>query len=327
VQTLGAYRLVARLATGGMAEIFLAQAGGRRVVLKCVLPVFAADKDLVAMLLEEARVAAQLSHPNVCRVMGAEHADGRYFVCMEHLEGVSLTAWTRGTSREGAFDLRLLAGLLQQACEGLHHAHERRLVHRDVSPSNLFVTTDGVCKVLDFGIAKAADAAMRTGPGVLKGKIAYMSPEQLAGHSLDGRADVFSLGVVAFEAATGRRLFARRGRRATVRAIARDPIPRAHDSRAEVPPAMSNAIARALSRDPEERHASARDFGADIALAALSIGGALSPREIAAQVRCDFGTVLAARRRRIEHAEREGVDVVDLSAPPHEWSRTEDLPP
>jgi serine/threonine protein kinase len=326
VQTLGAYRLVARLATGGMAEIFLAQAGGRRVVLKCVLPVFAADKDLVAMLLEEARVAAQLSHPNVCRVMGAEHADGRCFVCMEYLDGVSLAAWTRGASRDAALDLRLLAGLLQQACEGLDHAHERRLVHRDVSPSNLFVTTDGVCKVLDFGIAKAADAAMRTGPGVLKGKLAYMSPEQLAGRSLDARADVFSLGVVAFEAATGRRLFARRGRRATVRAIAQDPVPRAHDVRTEVPLAMSNAIARALARDPEQRQASARDFGADITLAAVSIGGALSPRDIAGHVSCDFGAMLAARRRRIEVAEQEGIDVVDLSTPPHEWSRTEDLP-
>ena len=213
---LGRYELVARLATGGMGEIFLARLSGeggfeRRVVVKRLLPELVPAGQYVQMFLDEARLAARLTHPNVCEVHELGVDQGQYFIVMPYLEGVPFSRVMRRQGDARAH-LRLVAGALAQACTGLHHAHELTddagvpigVVHRDVSPSNLFVTADGVVKVLDFGIAKARIATSVTEKGMLKGKLAYMSPEQLGDGPIDRRSDVFCLGIVLHEALTGR---------------------------------------------------------------------------------------------------------------------------
>jgi serine/threonine-protein kinase len=285
-RAFGKYTLLTRLATGGMAEIFLARLSGaagfqKHLVLKRILPQYAEDEHFVAMFLDEARIAAQISHPNVCQVYELGEVDGQYFLTMEYLDGVPLASLMRRASRTPrAADTRLIAGLMVQASAGLHHAHELRdangrplgLVHRDVTPQNLFVTVDGVLKVLDFGVAKAAGASARTRTGSVKGKYAYMSPEQLKGEALDRRADVFALGVVLFEALTGRRLFWRDTDFLIFKAINEDPIPLVRDYRVDCPLALAEIVARAIDRDRENRYPTVRAMGEAVAEVVQPLG-------------------------------------------------------
>ncbi|HWN68132.1 MAG TPA: serine/threonine-protein kinase, partial [Haliangium sp.] len=189
----GKYTLIARLATGGMGEIFLARLQGvagfeKIVVIKRVLPHLAGEDRFIAMLLDEARIAARLSHPNICQVQELGEVEGEYYIAMEYLEGVTMADLLRRLSKQGqVMDPRVVVAMVTQACEGLHAAHElvdrngqpTNLVHRDVSPSNVFITTAGMVKLLDFGIAKTPDRLSRTRTGAVKGKWAYMSPEQI----------------------------------------------------------------------------------------------------------------------------------------------------
>ncbi|MGH7336863.1 MAG: serine/threonine protein kinase, partial [Myxococcota bacterium] len=209
----GSYELVAKLATGGMAEIFLARrtdpvGRGDLVVIKRILPHLADDEHFVTMFRDEAALASKLEHPNVCRVYTLGHTDGTWFIVMEYLHGVALSRLLTKISKTRAkLDLRMVTAIVIQACEGLHHAHEVRgpdghllgVVHRDVSPPNIFLTVDGTVKLLDFGIAKARGASSKTRTGTVKGKNAYMSPEQILGKTLDRRSDVFALGAVLYE--------------------------------------------------------------------------------------------------------------------------------
>ena len=214
--TIGRYQVIAPLATGGMGELFVARragAGGfaRLVVLKRLRVELGATAGYRAMFFDEARLAARLTHPNVCEVTDLEDVGDEHYLVMPYLEGVALNAVVgagAGATPADAAEARIVAGLLVQACDGLDHAHELTddagaplgVVHRDVSPGNVFVTADGVVKLLDFGVAKANDASTTTDQGVVKGKLAYMAPEQLAGGAIDRRADLFALVVDASSA-------------------------------------------------------------------------------------------------------------------------------
>ncbi|HET9626753.1 MAG TPA: serine/threonine-protein kinase, partial [Kofleriaceae bacterium] len=252
---IGRYELLLRLARGGMAELHLArpvahQRFARLVAIKRILPHLADDPAFVAMFLNEGRIAARLSHPNVCAVHELIEDGGELALVMEHLTGA---AWDEVASAapRTPWGARLAIGVLSQACAGLHHAHTLRapggaatpIVHRDVSPQNLFVTGEGVCKVLDFGISKQLGDPRYTATGVIKGKLPYLAPEQLRGEAVDARADLWALGVVLWEAIAGRRLFERATEFLTYEAI--------HD--AVVPalgvPALDAVIGRALQRD------------------------------------------------------------------------------
>src|SRR5262245_13589611 len=249
----GKYSLVAKLAVGGMAEIFLARLQGaagfeKLVCIKRILPHLAKEQTLVSMFLSEARIAAQISHPNVCQVFELGEIGGRFFIAMEYLEGVPLSCFRRRDMYPYHPDPRLVAGLGVQACEGLHHAHQLKrpdgspleVVHRDISASNLFATVDGVVKVLDFGIAKVQDASVRTSTGSVKVTYAYMAPEQLRGERLDRRTDVFALGIVLWELFAREHLFKRETEFLTFQAITVDPIP---DVR-ELDPHVSKELAQ-----------------------------------------------------------------------------------
>ncbi len=260
-ERFGRYTLRGLLGSGGMADVYAAElesiAGFRkRLAIKRMRAHLVSDPMFVGMFLEEARLGSLLSHPKICEVYELAQVDGEYYMAMEYLHGVTLSGLRAACSRRGqSLPLPIVAGIFAQVCEGLQYAHERRdrngdslcLVHRDVSPQNLFIRDDGVVKVLDFGIATTDDGGHLTPTPSFKGKTAYMSPEQLQGKQLDRRTDVWSMGVVLFEALSGERLFRRGDLLETVHAIANEPIPLLSDLRPDAPPGLCSVVSRALS--------------------------------------------------------------------------------
>jgi serine/threonine-protein kinase len=347
---LGRYELLGQLATGGMAEIHLARLAGeggfeKLVVVKRLLPELVGSRAFVAMFLDEGKLVARLDHPNICEVHELGRDGGEYFLVMPYLTGVPVSALIarprdpdlasaslRDAARPGEAwpcgrraQLRVAAGVIVQACAGLHHAHELTgpdgeplgLVHRDVSPSNLFATTSGVVKVLDFGIAKVRGAA-ETEVGTVKGKSEYMAPEQVLGEPVDRRCDVFALGIVLFELATHQRLFKRASEYLAARAILEEPIPRADAVDPAVPAALADVIARALARGRDDRFADARALARALEGAMAADGGVARAEEIAAALSSDHGEQLSAQRTqqvKIVEAVRTGAGTAAVAGP------------
>lgn len=319
--TFGKYTLIARLGSGGMAEAHLAMLHGsmgfqKLVVLKRMHASLGRDEHFVQMFVDEARLAARLNHPNVVSTTEVGEIDGDYFIAMEYLEGLSLDRIVRKYLGDGgAMPMGLLLRVACDALEGLHHAHKLRdfdgrplqVVHRDVTPSNIFVTADGMGKVLDFGIAKAAlqDEATRT--GMLKGKLAYMAPEQFYPDPIDRRADLWSMGVLLWEMITGRRLFKGANDALTYKNIASMPVPALREFRPDAPAGLDAALGRALKRDRARRYADAEEMRQ--ALDEFVREGELrtSRADVAAEMRRAFGDVLEENRRVIREYARPGV--------------------
>ncbi len=274
----GKYVLIRKLAEGGMAEIYLAKQLGaegfeRDVVIKCMLDHFTQHREFVSMFLDEARLAARLHHPNIVQITDLGVADNRYFICMEYLAGEDLDAVIAAAHYKGqGVPIPIAARIILSVLEGLEFAHgyqeqgqPAELVHRDISPSNIFVTYQGTVKVLDFGIAKASSRVTQTQPGLLKGKWGYMSPEQARGEQqLDARSDLFSLGVTFHELLTARRVFERDTEIGVLLALMDQPIPPPSTHRPEIPPALDRIVMRALERRREDRYASAAEMRADL---------------------------------------------------------------
>jgi eukaryotic-like serine/threonine-protein kinase len=268
---LGRYEVVGFLAAGGMAEVLLGRFSGpegfeRPIVIKRILPHLARDKEVVQMFLDEARIIARIRHPNVVQVHELVREDGELFMVMEYLEGESASGLIRRLAAKGEqLDTGLAAYIVASACAGLHAAHQLKdedgrplgIVHRDVSPQNVFVSFDGVVKVLDFGIAKSAQQVTRTETGQVKGKFGYMSPEHALAKPLDLRSDVFALSIVLYELLTGRRLFHRATPLATLDAIVKAPIVPPSRLNAACPAALERICLRGLSRKRDDRYATA----------------------------------------------------------------------
>jgi serine/threonine protein kinase len=271
---VGKYEVVSRLATGGMAEIYLARATGiegfqKHVVLKRILPQFAQNETFVKLFLNEARVAATLDHPNIGSVYDIGQTDGVYFFTMEYLHGEDtghiLTELAR---RRVRFPIDHALTIVSGVCAGLQFAHEKKgpdgkplgIVHRDISPSNVVVTYDGGVKLVDFGIAKITASAEMTGTGSLKGKIAYMSPEQCSSQPIDRRSDVFSMGVLLFEMTTHTRLFKADTEIATLNNVREAIVPSPTSRVPGYPPELEAIVKKALARVPAERYATAREL-------------------------------------------------------------------
>jgi serine/threonine protein kinase len=290
---IGRYEVVGQLAMGGMAEILLGRLLGpsgfeRVVVIKRILPNLSQQGEFREMFLDEARIAAAIHHPNVVQVHELGQENDQLFLVMEYLEGESLHGLLRRLVIVGEpLDPALVAYIGAQACAGLHAAHELRdgqgrsvgLVHRDISPQNVFVTYEGAVKILDFGIAKAADRITQTEAGMLKGKFAYMSPEQCLGELPDRRSDLFSLGVVLYEAVTGRRLFHRGSQLKTLRAVVDGAFPPPSELCPSLPQALEDVILTALARSRDERFGSAADMRRALAEATSAIDGPAVPEE------------------------------------------------
>ncbi len=263
----GPYVLIRRIARGGMAEVFLAQQRGlegfdRRVAVKRILPHLADTTDFVKMFLGEARLAAQLTHPNIVHIYDFGKVENDYFIAMEYVDGIHAGQVFKHGEREPKMSPTLVARIGADAAAALHYAHELTspngkalgLVHRDVSPANIMISYDGIVKLCDFGIAKAMAASDQlTNPGQVKGKYAYMSPEQTIASGLDGRSDVFSLAIVLWELVSGKFIVPRGDAVQAMRMI-RDgklePIERAAPG---IPPGLAKAISWGLETKREKR--------------------------------------------------------------------------
>lgn len=309
----GPYELLDRLAKGGMAELYLAQRTGsggfrRLVAVKRILPHLGDEATFREMFLNEGRIAAQLTHPNICQVHDlGEDADGLY-LAMEYLEGVAWETFSEAMPRDatGTF-LRLIAGMLQQLAAGLGFAHNLRdaasgqatpVIHRDISPQNVYLTVDGICKVLDFGVAKVVTEGRRTRSGVVKGKLAYMAPEQLRGETLDVRADIFAVGIVLWELLTGQLLFDRSTDFMVWQAIQEAEIPPPSTVCPHVTAAVDAVVLRALNRDVTLRYATMQMLSDEFNAAIASLGAPADGQElrVALQQFCPHELHAAAAR-------------------------------
>ncbi|HRC58507.1 MAG TPA: serine/threonine-protein kinase, partial [Kofleriaceae bacterium] len=295
---LGRYELIARLATGGMGEIFLARLEGaagfeKLYVVKRILPHLAGDGHFRTMLIDEARIASKLSHPSICQVYELGETDGELYIVMEYLEGVTLLPLLRYAARQGRpLELGMVACVISQVTEALHYAHELRdrdgtflnIIHRDVTPSNIVITESGVAKVLDFGIAKAKNVSTETQTGTVKGKHAYMAPEQLRGQIIDRRVDVYAVGVLLYEMLALRRLFQRRTDYLTLQAVMEHPVPDIRTFRPDASSALSAALGRALHRDRSERYETVRQLGAAVGDAIAAQDRVWTPSQLGEQL-------------------------------------------
>jgi eukaryotic-like serine/threonine-protein kinase len=276
---IGKYQLIQTLATGGMAEVFLAKSAGpmgfeKSLVLKRILPHLATEPAFVDMFLSEARLAAQLNHPNIVQIFDFGEADSTYFIAMEYIDGANLREIIRRAYAVGlALPVVFCARVVSAACEGLAFAHDfidpatnlpMNIVHRDISPDNILLSRQGSVKVVDFGIAKAAGVSPHTQTGVLKGKLAYMPPEQLRNEPLDRRADVYALGIVLYELLTGLKPFKASSEAGLLQAILSDPETPVAQHRPDVPEALQRILARAISKERERRYPDCASFQADL---------------------------------------------------------------
>ncbi|HEY5921073.1 MAG TPA: serine/threonine-protein kinase, partial [Kofleriaceae bacterium] len=257
---LGSYEITRLIARGGMAEIYLAQAIGpegfaKLVVLKKILPQFAASSRFVQLFLDEARLAAALDHPHIAHVYDMGTVGGDYFFTMEYVHGQDMRSVMRRATDQGRhIPIEHVVLVASTVAGALHYAHEQRgsdgaslaIVHRDVSPSNILISYDGTVKLVDFGVAKAATSSAKTRTGSIKGKVAYMSPEQASGFPIDRRSDIFSLGIVMWELVTGIRLFKEDNDLASIRKIVTCTPPPPTQHRADCPPELERIIMRAL---------------------------------------------------------------------------------
>jgi serine/threonine protein kinase len=309
---IGRHEVLAFLATGGMSELFLGRdPSGRVVVLKRILPHLARQTSFVTMFIDEARIGSLIHHKNVVEVFELGQVGSDLFMAMELLEGENAASVVRRLVRRNErFAYGLAAHLVAEACEGLHAAHELRdeagqrlnLVHRDVSPQNVFVTYDGQVKVLDFGIAAGNHRLTRTSTGTLKGKFSYMSPEQCRGEALDLRSDVFSLGIVLYEMTTQRRLFHRNNELLVLKAVCDEPIARPSRDQRDYPPFLEDICMRALSRDRAERYPSARAMRDDLVAATQLLLGTNDPRQaMADEMQRIFQDRIDTKRKMLRH--------------------------
>ena len=284
-----------------MAELFLAKAmvGGmeRFVALKQTLPELGRDPEFATMFLDEARIAVQLRHPNIAQLYDVGRTDEGVFMAMEYVHGETAEAIIRRVREVGPLPLGAALTIAAGAAAGLHHAHMRigsdglplNIVHRDISPSNLMVDFEGVVKVLDFGIAKAATRVTQTASGMIKGKFGYMSPEQARGEPVDPRSDLFSLGICLYELLTLHQPFMRSTEHATLSAVVVEHVAPASRLRPDVPGPVDRLIETAMEKDASARFASAAEMLDALEAAATVAGIQLSPAGLARTMRELFG--------------------------------------
>ena len=268
------YEPLKRLAVGGMAEIFLAKQSGlegfeKVVVLKRILPHLASDDEFVSMFLDEARIAAKLSHPNIVQIYDLGKADHTYYIAMEYVSGRNVQHLiTKQQQLGGHLPVEHVARIMAGVCDGLFYAHGRKdydgkplnIVHRDISPQNILVSFAGGVKVVDFGIAKASTQLAQTRAGVLKGKYAYMSPEQVRGARVDHRSDIFALGLVMYEMLTGMRAFERDNSLKTLKAIVQEKPLNPREMNPDIPMDVVRLLSKALEKNPDRRYKSAQEM-------------------------------------------------------------------
>lgn len=272
------YRVVEKLESGGMAEVFRAESEGlqgfkKQVAIKRVLPHLSEKKRFIAMFLDEARLSAQLSHSNCVQVFDIGVGDNAYFIVMEYVDGANLKAVAEGYKKQAKdFPVPAAAFIAHEICKGLAYAHELRdsngeslhIVHRDMSPPNVLITKFGEVKIVDFGLAKASSQLERSEPGIIKGKFSYLSPEAAMGQEVDARTDIFAVGIILWELLAGQRLFLGETDFQTVKKVQQAVVPSISTINNRVPRELERILNRALAKDPTARYLTARELGQDL---------------------------------------------------------------
>ncbi len=312
------YRVIERLAAGGMAEVFIAESAGiegfkKRVAIKRVLPHLSEKKRFISMFLDEARLSAHLNHSNVVQVFDIGVGDNTYFIVMEYVEGADLKGLIKHVRSTGRpFPIEAAVYISEKICEGLCYAHELKkedgeplnAVHRDISPPNVLISKHGEVKIADFGLAKASTQLEKSEAGIIKGKFSYLAPEAAHGHEVDGRADVFAVGIILWEMLAGRRLFQGTSDYETVKLVQAAKIPPISKLHADADATLESILARALARDSDKRYQSARAFGQDLTRYLYHLGKPVSAFDIAELAR---GSMRAKRSK----DQGEGASIID----------------
>ena len=327
VRELGKYTLIAELSRGGMGIIHLGAAHGpggfnKLLAIKELKSDLAEDESYVVMFLEEARLAARLTHPNIVQTNEVGSEGRRHYMVMEFLDGRSLYRILRRFPEPDAFPVGAHLRIIGEALLGLHYAHELRdfddhplgIVHRDVSPLNVFVTFDGQTKVIDFGIAKTADSSLETKTGILKGRVAYMSPEQAWGQKVDRRADIYAAGAMLWEAAAGRRLWPGMSDAEILTRLLRDGAPALRSVRPDAPEELEAICQRAMAKNRDDRYSTAAELLEDLEAHLLLRGDMMTMREIGvlvgnafAEERRKTNTIIEETLARVRNGPRSGV--------------------
>jgi serine/threonine protein kinase len=294
------YRITERVAAGGMAEVFRGVAESMRgfkknIAIKRILPSLTKNKKFVAMFLDEARLSLALQHANIVQVFDIGHSEDTYFIVMEFVDGVDLKAlldWRRRIGRRIPIAHSLYLAI--EICKGLSYAHElpnpetgapMGIVHRDISPPNVLISKQGEIKVVDFGLAKATSQVEITDPGVVKGKMSYLSPEAARGEEVDSRADIFAVGILMYEMLTGKRLFYGETDYQTVELVRNAKIPPIKPQNPQVEPELEDIVRKALAKRKEDRYQSATDVQDALAQYSYSRGLKVISRDISELVR------------------------------------------
>ncbi len=314
VHVVGRYALYDQIATGGMATVHIGRLHGavgfaRTVAIKRLYPPYARNAEFVSMFVDEARLAARIRHPNVVQTIDVVTAEGELFLVMEFVQGEAVSRLMRlARSRKQAVPHRVAAAIVAWALHGLHAAHETKdehgrslsLVHRDVSPQNIIVGIDGLSRVLDFGIARASGRVHTSQAGKVKGKLSYLSPEQIESREVTRRADVYGASVVLWELLSGRRLFHADSHTALVARVLHDEVPPPSSVNQAIPAAYDVVVMKGLARDPAERYATAREM----ARALEACDGVESLAGVSAWIEDIAGEVLNERAERVARVER-----------------------
>ncbi|PZR04948.1 MAG: protein kinase [Archangium gephyra] len=305
-----------------MAEVWRAKtfgAGGfeRIVAIKRILPNIAEDEEFITMFIDEAKITVQLNHANIAQIYELANLSNSYFIAMEYVSGKDMRAvFDRCRKRGEPAPIPLTCYAIAQCCEGLDYAHRAKdkqgrdmgIVHRDVSPQNALISYDGEVKVIDFGIAKAAGKATKTQAGILKGKFGYMSPEQIRGLPLDGRSDIFAIGVCLYEMLTGERLFVGDSDFSVLEKVRKvEVLPPSHFNR-KIPEQLEKIVMKALAKDVDDRYQHASELGEDLRAFMYSTGNAFARKDLAAFMKATFAEDYEKEKARIS-------EYVEVKAP------------
>jgi serine/threonine protein kinase len=310
----GKYYLLERVSVGGMAEVFKAKAFGiegfeKILAVKRILPTMAEDEDFIAMFIDEAKICGQLSHPNVCQIYELGCIDDTHFIAMEYIHGKDvLQIQNRFRKMRQAMPPQMAAYISSKMCEGLDYAHRKKnangellnIIHRDVSPQNILVAYEGEVKVIDFGIAKAANRSNKTQAGILKGKFGYMSPEQVRGLPLDRRSDVFAVGTVLYEMLTAERLFVGESDFSTLEKVRNVDVQLPSVLNPKIPKQLEEITMKALAKSSEERYQWANDMADDLNRFLMSQEPMYSAKRLAHWMKTTFADDLARDNKKME---------------------------
>jgi serine/threonine protein kinase len=339
----GKYLLLERINVGGMAEVFKAKAFGvegfeRIIAVKRILPNMADDEEFINMFIDEARIAVQLNHANIVPIYELGKFDNQYYIAMEYVPGKDLRQMLdRYRKRDETMPLTMAAYITSNICEGLFYAHGKNdptgrplhLIHRDVSPQNILVSYEGAVKITDFGIAKAEDRASKTQAGVLKGKFAYMSPEQVRGLDIDHRSDLFAVGILLYEMVTGKRLFIGESDFATLEKVRNAEVTPPKEHNPNISDALQAVVLKALARERDERYQTAAELHDDLQQFLIQDNTVFTGKRFGEVLKEEYHEEIDIERQKVEAflrlpppntQQQQLAQQVHLAAPTGDWA-------